>query len=107
MFYNIITLTIKLFFTLRRTVVFSQLSHTPIPQPLIIQLFQPLHPQNSLPKFTHQKTSIFLVKSTKYRTNSKTQYNTIIRLHFVGLLIMKTLVNKDFFQHTPYFLPNT
>lgn len=78
-----------MFYTPTRTVIFSQLSHTPIPQPLIIQLFQPLPPQNSLPKFTHQKTSIFLDKSTKSRIIHKSQHNIIINTTFVDTLIIK------------------
>lgn len=106
MFYNIITLTIKLFFTLRRTVVFSQLSHTPIPQPLIIQLFQPLHPQNSLPKFTHQKTSIFLDKSTKSRIIHKLQHNTITCTTFVDTLIIKNPCKLRLIATSKHLLPN-
>lgn len=106
MFYNIITLTIKLFFTLRRTVIRSYLSLPQLPKSLINQLFQPLHPQNSLPKFTHQKTSIFLDKSTKSRIIHKLQHNTITCTTFVDTLIIKNPCKLRLIATSKHLLPN-
>ncbi len=93
-------------YTSNRTVIFSYLSPSPISKPLINQAFQPLSPQNAPPKHTHQKTSIFLDKSTKSRIIHKLQHNTITCTTFVDTLIIKNPCKLRLIATSKHLLPN-
>ena len=59
-----------------------------IPNPLKNQAFQPHHPKIPQSKPTHQKTSIFPMKSTNSRSPPKYQHKQPNKTTFVDTLII-------------------
>lgn len=69
----------------RRTVIFSYLLPPQHPKSPTKSSIPALHQQNPSSQLTHQKTSIFALKSTKIRSPPKSQHNIITSLHSVGI----------------------